>query len=237
MPYRGILMNISDRLENSLIKINDFDSKGDRYGMYCDNEYPYRWVLGGMPILALKRALLAQQEIAVSYRKFNVGVAVAGYQPEYKAMSIFAGANFKVDDTDLINIHAEDIAIGKAIKFGCNVVPLLVVVGETQEDHASGLTTNTLHPCGRCRKMLGQSALVNERTIIISAKPSLDVLEIYNLQQCCDLHEQNDKSGVDYINLRPFEDTGTPELTEWDEDWDTKVSPILAERYYQAEQL
>lgn len=89
------------------------------------------------------------QESAVSYRGFDVAAGMIAVKPGPLGQSVgrFLGVNVKVDETDTINIHAEDMARQKARKAGFAAVSVVAVIGPTQEDHASGLHTSTLHPC------------------------------------------------------------------------------------------
>jgi cytidine deaminase len=183
-------------------------------------------LLGGYALLALKSAQNAYNDLAISYRDFKVGAAAAAFNPVANRMDLVTGFNFKVDDTDLVNTHAEDIVIKKLERGGSYVVALLVVVGDVQPDQTSGLATATLHPCGKCRKMLSETPLISPDTIFMSATSDLGVVEVYDLDGLKNSHNNGDHSAINTVKLRPL-NTDNPEDMAWYEDWDDHVVKSL----------
>jgi len=148
------------------------------------------------------RAREAATEYSRSYRRFSVGCSILAYRtglfektglwaPWYK---VFTGANIKLDPGSAgANIHAEEIAIGAAIQEDYDLIVALVLAGETQEDHVSGLTMPTLHPCGRCRALLEMLPEVKPDTIIMSVGLEGEECEILTFEEvlirhshCCE---------------------------------------------------
>lgn len=127
-----------------------------------------------------------------SHRQFTVGCSIMAYQtgmyektglwaPWYK---MFTGANIKPDPgSNGPNIHAEEIAIGAAIQEDYDLIVAIVLAGETQEDHVSGLIMPTLHPCGRCRIFFESLPEVKSDTIIMSVGLESDVCEIMTFEE------------------------------------------------------
>lgn len=142
--------------------------------------------------LLVDRAQEAAKKYARSYRGFPVGCAMLAYangmfertglwSPWYK---IFTGANIKQKPgSHGPNIHAEEIALGAAIQEGYNLIVAIVLVGETQEDHASGLTMRTLYPCGRCREFLESMPEIRPDTIVLSVSLDGIICEIMTFEE------------------------------------------------------
>lgn len=178
------------------------------------------------------------QDKAVSYRGFNVAagaVALNGLR-----IGRFYGNNVKVDDTDLINIHAEDIAVGKAADENYQAVSVISVIGPTQEDHGSGLHTKTLHPCGRCRDRLEAHPLISPDTLFVTANPDFKVIQFASLAAIKALHRDDDPSGITTFELHESSELFTPlaelearsEIVEADdEEWQQTAGLFLARRY------
>lgn len=201
------------------------------YGFKVDEEQLYSRLVHGFAISALKRARQAQKDNAISYRNFNVGAAGVAYNPDNSRLGIFTGFNAKVDGTDLINIHAEEVVVGKIRRFGGSIITLLAVVGDLQPDQQSGTVTTTLHPCGRCRKMLAETGLVTDRTVFMSATIDLQNVEIYDLPALVRLHDEGVDGTFDRVKLPEFP-VDTPGETEWDEVWDSQVSLAFLKRIH-----
>lgn len=229
------MTNVNTKLENLLR-----ESRGRR-------DVEVQTVTGGFDfyrtqladvVLHLLLGTREYQDKAVSYRGFNVAagaVALKGLR-----IGRFFGNNVKVDDTDLINIHAEDIAIGKAADEHYQAVSVVSVIGPTQEDHGSGLHTKTLHPCGRCRDRLEAHPLISNDTLFVTANPDFKVIEFASLGGIKKLHDENDPSGMTTIELHESEELFTPlieleartEITEaQDDEWQEKVGVYLLQRY------
>lgn len=178
------------------------------------------------------------QDKAVSYRGFNVAAGVVALNG--LRIGRFYGNNVKVDDTDLINIHAEDIATGKAADENYRAVSVVSVIGPTQEDHGSGMHTRTLHPCGRCRDRLEDHPLISRDTLFVTANPDFKIIEFASLEAIKALHEEEDPSGVTTFELHESAELFTPlaelearaEITEAEDDeWQETVGVYLSRRY------
>jgi hypothetical protein len=106
-------MSIQDRIFNTYLELNKYDYVTKR-PIEHDLLFQYQVaLLGGGAIIATRRAYQVQQNLAVSYRDFNVGAAVVGYNPTTQIEACLTGVNIKIDKTDRVNIHAEDIATAK----------------------------------------------------------------------------------------------------------------------------
>jgi cytidine deaminase len=134
------------------------------------------------------------RERALSYRGFKVGAGAWCLAPGRRGRAL--GYNVKVDDTDAVNIHAEDLVTQKADEGEFEEIATLVVIGPTQEDHASGKFHETLHPCGRCRCRLDESRFISDRTLFVSARPDFKVIQFASLAAIRAAHDDSDDSGL-----------------------------------------
>jgi cytidine deaminase len=148
----------------------------------------------GSTVLQLLLDTSEAREWAVSYRDFDV--AAGAWAVDYPRYGRLLGFNVKVDETDAVNIHAEDIVTAKALDAGYKHISVLTVIGPTQEDHASGRHTETLWPCGRCRGRLADSPLVSDETLIVSATPDFRTIAMGSLASIIALHDADDNSGI-----------------------------------------
>jgi len=184
---------------------------------------------------------------AASYRRFDVaaGAWCKGAGSTYGRV---LGYNVKLDGTDMVNIHAEDLVTTKALDAGFQSLSVLAVIGPTQEDHASGLHTETLHPCGRCRGRLLESPLVNEHTLFVTARPDFTVIQFASLTAISAMHDRGD--GGEIVTFR-FPETpeilkprNMPDGWEWNRtpvqveeidsrDYDETVGLYLQQRYFE----
>ncbi len=177
-----------------------------------------------------------------SYRNFHVSagaMAIKGAR-----IGRVLGYNIKLDETDLVNIHAEDLVLAKASDYGFDKISVLAVIGPTQEDHASGRHTPTLHPCGRCRERLRESPLISDDTLIVTAKPDFTAIELATLGDIEKVHETNDSSGIESYSFGATPQVFSP-LPQPDEhghirpsehevddtDWQSTVGRFLTARY------
>lgn len=194
-------------------------------------------------VLHLLLATREYQDHAVSYRSFNVAVGALAIKPGPLNAIIGRtfGVNVKVDETDTINIHAEDTAVGKAEDANYQAISVLAVVGPTQEDHASGLHTRTLHPCGRCRGRLSDKPIIRPDTLFVSANEDFTVIDFSDLEGIKRLHDHHDESRVTTFELHDSRDLFTP-LVELeakaplveevdDSEWQEKIGAYLVQRY------
>lgn len=135
------------------------------------------------------------RERAASYRDFSVaaGAWCIGSGGLYGRT---LGYNVKLDETDLVNIHAEDQVVAKAEQAGFGAISVLAIIGPPQEDHASGKLTETLHPCGRCRGRLGESPLVSKDTLIVTAQPDFTVIQFASLSAIIAAHQGEPNPGI-----------------------------------------
>jgi cytidine deaminase len=132
---------------------------------------------------------------AASYRDFRVSAGAWG-TGEAGRYGRVLGYNVKLDESDTVNIHAEDIVLAKAKQAGLRSISVLAVVAPTQEDHASGKETATLHPCGRCRTTLSESPLITDDTLIVTARPDFTAIQLASLSAIRAAHENDDESGI-----------------------------------------
>lgn len=178
---------------------------------------------------------------AMSYRDFNVAAGAWCLDPPKYGRVL--GYNIKVDATDAVNIHAEDLVLQKAQASSYKDISVVSVVGQSQQDHKSGRDFPTLHPCGRCRERLTEATLISEKTLFVMAQPDFTVIQIATLPGIIAAHEAGDASGIatfDYPKtpavFRPFEVAGnrvraiTPEEIDTT-DYDSTIGAYLLERY------
>lgn len=180
---------------------------------------------------------------AMSYRGFKV--AAGAWCVTGQRHGRVLGYNVKVDDTDTVNIHAEDLVTEKAREAGFRHISVLSIIGPTQEDNTSGKEMETLHPCGRCRERLNRSELVSDDTLVVTARPDFRVIQIANISALTVAHDQGDMSGIttfQYVAtpqiLKPRNhdawQTNTPiRVEEIDStDYDTSVGSFLLHRAF-----
>jgi cytidine deaminase len=146
-----------------------------------EEEHFRRWIAARETLVW--RAYHARER-AISYRNFKVGCAVYAWRPyreakepwqvdedrvNYMAVrwTTFTGANLKTAE-NIRPVCAEQIAVSAARMAGYTRILGIVVVGEPQADHESGLTHKSLHPCGVCRRTLAALPEVHDDTQIIA---------------------------------------------------------------------
>ena len=195
-------------------------------------------------LLALHRAREAR-ELAISHRKFYVGAAAVAISEGQAGFEIITGFNIKPEENSTINIHAETSAEEKTRKRKFGRISIIAIVGEAQNDQQSGHAMCTLHPCGLCRKALGESSLVDDDfTLIASATPDLRTMEAYNIRQVKQYHEDPDSIELarfelpDMKLLRPTEQSSgttsptrfikTPEDDAEEQLWMNALGPFTA---------
>jgi cytidine deaminase len=207
-------MDITEKMERAFAEL-----PGVRVGPYYShvhNEYNREHFLRSMiapnVLVALHRAREAQ-ELAVSYRDFNVGAAAVALTHQNAGFQILPGINAKTNEDGPLNMHAEQLALRTAKAIKADMVSIVAVVGETQADQQSGHEMHTLHPCGKCRTKLADDPMIdNDATLIFSALPSLRTIEVGTVNSLLAYHEDNepDQSGVtlfefpDLELLQPF---------------------------------
>lgn len=170
-----------------------------------DDEEHYRRWIAARETLVWKA--YAARERAISYRGFKVGCAVYAWRPYREAKeawqvsedpadymgvrwTTFTGANMKTAE-DIRPVCAEQVAVSAARMAGYTRIIGIVVVGEPQTDHDSGLSHRTLHPCGVCRRTLAALPEVHGDTPILTGGIDGDVihLEEFSLDELVQLHE------------------------------------------------
>ena len=141
-------------------------------------------------LLAVLHKAREARDHAYSWRGFKVGAAAYAITPSPSEFRIVTGANFKPSEESEDNIHAEQLAVKRARELGHSIVSIVGVVGETQPDQQSGHFTHTLHPCGKCRNVLGHSPLVHpEYTLIASALPDFRTIELSTISRLTQYHD------------------------------------------------
>lgn len=238
--------DISHELEKTISRLPHVDTSPFRSALHEDGyapTQPYSSVYGANVLFALHRAREAR-ELAVSYRKFDVGAAVMSFILNPPTMQIFAGVNIKPEKDSVINIHAEQLALQKIRDFGGDVITIVAVVGELQEDTQSGRLAETLHPCGLCRGKLDESGLVDpKKSLIVSALPDLRTIEMYSFEALEQFHTHNNADGIFRVQLpemellSPFKPTNpsepytlidSPELDAEEDIWFNQVElPLI----------
>lgn len=196
-------------------------------------------------LLAMHRAREAQS-LAVSWRDFRVGAAIVGLDFEPSRFQIMTGANIKPDPESSVNVHAEQSALQKARDRKFKAVSMVVVVGETQNDQQSGHEMHTLHPCGLCRDAMSEDPMVDEEaTLIASALPSFQTVELYDLKSLRSFHENDPNAQIARFNLPPLKmfepvvETGEPIRLEDDDEtlaeekvWNDSIGAYLTRRRF-----
>lgn len=194
-------------------------------------------------VLSLLINTVDYRKKAMSYRGFNVGAGAMLLQGS-RVGRVF-GINAKFDDTDRVNIHAEDLVIAKATDAGFDTISVLAVIGPTQEDHGSGIIMPTLHPCDKCRTKLADSPLMKDDTILVTARPDFTAIEVATLKDINNAHQNNDPSGINTFYFDNTPDVFSPipppvdgkmyrasEIVEVDDsDWQQSIGQLLMARY------
>lgn len=176
--------------------------------------------------------------LAESYRGFNVGASGLVISADGSDRLIKHGANFKdASGQSDIDIHAEELVL-KRLRAG-DKLAILAVVGYPQADHGSGLLSPTLHPCFKCRTMLGNSEHVADNTLVACATPSGDAVEWGTLNDFENFH-RGQASNLTSVNfdippaiftpLPPQQayDLSNPSLDIDTSEWDARVTfPLL----------
>ncbi|OGI27686.1 MAG: hypothetical protein A2359_03200 [Candidatus Moranbacteria bacterium RIFOXYB1_FULL_43_19] len=89
------------------------------------------------------------------------------------------------------NMCAEAVAAQAARHAGYELIVGIVIAGEPQEDHKSGLITLTLEPCGNCRTFLSAMLEMREDTEIITVHLENDIHEVHTFGQILTKHNHN----------------------------------------------
>jgi cytidine deaminase len=192
----------------------------DTLGITCgvsDQQYEYLSRLKQLAEHLILRAYKAST-YSVSYRPFAVGSALVGISSHsLSAMRVYTGNNMKVHKDARVNC-GEAAAIIAALQGGCWHIPLIAVVGTPQEDHGSGRTYPTLHPCFRCRGEFCRLKVITDQTIIITATFNA----ARTLQEEADaifgqhVEQHDEKTGFTYYE--PLEITETQQPSIWLDD-------------------
>ncbi len=185
------------------------------------------------------RAMTAQQ-YAESYRDFNVGASAHINRGNNTQIVSKHGANYKNGSGDSsIDTHAEQLVLSE-LKVG-DEIAVLVVVGDPQPDHGSGLESPTLHPCGKCRKLLDESEHITPSTLIVSISSDGKDIEWGTIDEYKAFHSgERDKLQGAGFDSKPqvlgplplvFENFHVKDANDIDtQEWDTKVTIPLMER-------
>lgn len=132
------------------------------------------------------------RENASSYRNFHVGCAVWAFKTDAIEVegrwAVFTGSNIKVAD-GARPVCAEQLALGAAKSAGYDRIIAMVIVGEPQEDAESGLQSNTLHPCGECRKIFQAASEVSSETLLLMFTPDEQTEEHFSVGELLVLHQ------------------------------------------------
>lgn len=191
------------------------------------------------------RQLLIQTAIfrskARSWRKFSVSAGVVGVNGTRVTRAF--GYNIKLDETDTVNIHAEELALCKAVDMRIGKIAVIAVMGPVQNDTVSGRTMNTLLPCGqKCIPLLKDSPFVPDDTLIVTATPDFRNIELSTIGGIDQYRRTGNTTGIQSFNYpatpevfggllaQPGEDgmNGFEDSVEVDEtDWGNTVGLYL----------
>lgn len=233
----------TEKLQNTISRLPLTDS-GEGYSVLHTSfsEQQVEWELNPCNILTALHLAADARGLAASYRDFNVGAAVLALKPEVARKQFLTGINAKPEPETEVNIHAEQLAIQKARDRGFTAIRIVAVIGETQNDTQSGHEMCTLHPCGLCRAAMEHSPLIdNDKTLIVTALPSLRTLEFSNIQSLKKYHEEKDFTAITRIDmpdldiLAPVAFGGPIRLNDSDENrneeriWDGIIWDAIAE--------
>lgn len=140
---------------------------------------PYHNFVELMPYL-VDRAREAREE-AVSYRNFKVGGVLLAATGDFRFIGVIDAANTKPKPS-ADKVCSEKRLFGRARKKGYVEPVGLVVCGELNPDHGSGLESPTLHPCMECRD------IIPDDTLIMSIRPDKDAFELKTGRELKALH-------------------------------------------------
>lgn len=195
--------DLEQRMIESFARVQDLDTNWEwgRQSSPEDVRDKLAWNIFSNLIFPIFRAREAR-ELGVSHRNFKVGACAVALSYVDRRSYLISGFNAKPGPESLTNIHAEHIILAGAKKLGVDAVKLLVVVGDVQPDQQSGMDTPTLHPCGVCRERFAQDgSMVNEETLIISARPDLHTFEWFTVDALKKFHDNGDRSNIGHVEF------------------------------------
>lgn|GEM_PF-3066663 len=141
----------------------------------------------------------ARDQLGKSYRAFRVGCAVLAIDNSRSKIGIYFGGNYTPYKGAEWNC-AEKRALESTGKKGFNGILAIAVVGKPQKDN-SGVTSDTLHPCSRCRDMFESSTLIKPDTLVLTATPELDEFELHTADSLALRHKTGNVQ--DFPNYHP----------------------------------
>lgn len=224
--------------ERARARVMGLDRILERPWLLVSTEYEF---FHNMPHIADQAAIVLSharqaRPLAESHRNFNVGAA-AMVRREGNAIAFGHGVNIKSGPgRSTIDVHAEE-SILKALRPEDEVTSI-AIVGPLQEDHGSGRSSSTLHPCTyRCQPLLAESPQVTEETLIFCSTPDALQVEWGTLHDFQSFHRTNDSSVIHSASFEslpsvflplPEVEVYGPEHHVDTSEWDSKVkSPIL----------
>lgn len=168
------------------------------------------------------------QRYAQSWRNMRVGAHAITVMDNRHVTHYYHGANIKPEANGITNVHAEIPILGKVAEAGAGILSVMAVAGDVQRDDTSGLLTPTLVPCAAvCTPALEASPHIDQsRSLIISATPSLDVVQYYDVPTLSEAHSTNNP---DLLTTVRFESSCSPDGVGRDE-WNEKLFVPLQER-------
>ena len=200
--------NIGNRVVAQTIGLNSLDSQKVYNPLLNNGEHaPYLSdtalaVANALPIVIA--GAMQARDYADSWRNFRVGAsALAIYRRGPVRSQMFVhGANMKPTEADTVNIHAEHTLMTNILahKEPKEVVEatIVAVVGDLQPDQQSGTKTRTLHPCGVCREAFAEpDSPINERTIFVTANPTLTIFEWFSVAALNRIHQQKNAQATE----------------------------------------
>lgn len=158
-----------------------------------------------LPRLAA-RARQAAEHRAVSYRDFNVGAAVYAIDPVNRRYGFLYGANLTPYQGSPKRC-AEMEATEKAEEHRYKKIQAIAVSGPIQS-HASGLISETLHPCDACQVMFRKHPLIYPDTLVLTADETGSAHELYDMREFFRIH------GLDFFDDRADRYTDDLRLAE-----------------------
>lgn len=153
------------------------------------------------------------RDTAFSWRNYDVGAAVVGFNFWKRELGIMSGANYKPQRGGGLNLHAEQVAIRKAREAQLGFISGLMIQADPNDNDANPRSLPTLPPCGRCDMMIRGVDEIMGDTLVMTANPDASVCEMYFVDEVHDYYAVPEgrkpkriSDGVPVFSAKDYED-------------------------------
>ena len=161
----------------------------------------------------LTEAAARADDVAFSWRGYNVGAALVGYNFWHRVFGVMNGANYKPQQIGGPNFHAEQVAIRKIRNAGLGFVAGLAVRADPDDEDANPRRLPTLPPCGRCNTMMLTAPEIDDCTLVMSMNLDSSKCEMYFMEELRRYYDTPDSQkpsriseGVPVFSLKEYAD-------------------------------